>query len=313
MSATTWRWWSPRRWRRPSDAAELVDVDYEVLPAGRRYRQARGAGAPQVHDEAHATRSSNGSSATRTAADAAFTKAAHVTKLDIVNNRLVPNAIEPRAAIGDYDRGSRTLHALHDQPEPACRAAGASRPSSASRRRTSCASSRPMSAAASARRSSSMPRRWCASGPRSGSAAGRSNGPPTARESFLSDAHGRDHVTPRRAGFATTTARSGRCGSHHRQYGRLSFDFRLLGPDLSLRHAAVGPVRYPAIYCEVDAVYTNTAPVDAYRGAGRPEATYVVERLVETAAREIKIDPAEFRRQQLHHPVPASDAGHHGL
>jgi carbon-monoxide dehydrogenase large subunit len=60
-----------------------------------------------------------------------------------------------------------------------------------------------------------------------------------------------------------------------------------------------GQYNIPAIYAEVDAVYTNTAPVDAYRGAGRPEATYVVERLVETSAREMKIDPAEFRRRNF--------------
>ena len=62
-----------------------------------------------------------------------------------------------------------------------------------------------------------------------------------------------------------------------------------------------GQYDIPAIYAEVDAVYTNTAPVDAYRGAGRPEATYVVERLVEVAARELGLDPAKFRAQELHH------------
>ena len=60
-----------------------------------------------------------------------------------------------------------------------------------------------------------------------------------------------------------------------------------------------GQYNIPAIYAEVDAIYTNTAPVDAYRGAGRPEATYVVERIVETAARELKMDPAEFRRRNF--------------
>ena len=70
-----------------------------------------------------------------------------------------------------------------------------------------------------------------------------------------------------------------------------------------------GQYTTPAIYCEVKAVFTNTAPVDAYRGAGRPEATYVVERLVETAARELKIDPAEIRRRNFITRVPVPDAG----
>ena len=74
-----------------------------------------------------------------------------------------------------------------------------------------------------------------------------------------------------------------------------------------------GQYDIPQIYCEVDAVYTNTVPVDAYRGAGRPEATFVVERLVEVAARQMGIDPAESAQAQLHQDVPAPDAGDHGL
>ena len=71
-----------------------------------------------------------------------------------------------------------------------------------------------------------------------------------------------------------------------------------------------GQYNIPNIYAEVDAVYTNTAPVDAYRGAGRPEAAYLVERIVETAARELKIDPAEFRRRNFITQFPASDTGY---
>ena len=74
-----------------------------------------------------------------------------------------------------------------------------------------------------------------------------------------------------------------------------------------------GQYDIPAIYAEVDGVYTNTAPVDAYRGAGRPEATYVVERLVEVAARELGMDPAKFRKEELHQALPAPDAGDHEL
>ena len=70
-----------------------------------------------------------------------------------------------------------------------------------------------------------------------------------------------------------------------------------------------GQYKTPAIYCEVKAVFTNTAPVDAYRGAGRPEATYVVERLVEQAARDLKMDPAALRRQNFITRVPVPDAG----
>ena len=90
--------------------------------------------------------------------------------------------------------------------------------------------------------------------------------------------------------------------------------FGSLVPTYPLCAAAVGPVQHSRdLLPRSTRVYTNTAPVDAYRGAGRPEATFVVERLVEIAAREIGRDPAEFRRANFITAVPASDAGHHDL
>ncbi len=107
------------------DAAEMVAVDYEVLPAVVDMASARKAGAAAVHDEAPNNQFYDWELGDKAGTEAAFAKAKHVTKLDIVNNRLIPNAMEPRAAIGDYDSGNRHSHALHDQPEPAC---GAARP-----------------------------------------------------------------------------------------------------------------------------------------------------------------------------------------
>ena len=118
-------------------------------------------------------------------------------------------------------------------------------------------------------------------------------------ESFLSDAHGRDHVTTAELALdkngkflamrVTTTANMGAYLS----------TFASCIPTILYATLLAGQYTTPVIYCEVTAVFTNTAPVDAYRGAGRPEATYVVERLVETAAREMKIDPAEIRRRNF--------------
>ena len=133
-------------------------------------------------------------------------------------------------------------------------------------------------------------------------------------ESFLSDAHGRDHVTHAELALDVERQDHRAARAHDRQPRRLSVDVLrrwcrpiLYAPLLSGQYAI------PNIYAEVDGVYTTTAPVDAYRGAGRPEATFVVERLVEVAARETGRDPAEFRRHELRHVVPASDAGHHDL
>ena len=106
------------------DAAELIAVDYDVAAGGRRSgRGAEARRAAGLHDGAPGNICYDWHLGDKAAVDAAFAKAAHVTKLDIVNNRLVPNAMEPRAAIGEYDRATGELHALHHQPEPARRSA----------------------------------------------------------------------------------------------------------------------------------------------------------------------------------------------
>ena len=101
------------------DAAELVEVDYEALPAVADTADALKPGAPLVWDEAPGNVCFDWHLGDKAATDAAFAKAAHVVKIDLINNRLVPNAMEPRAANGDYDRGDRRLHALHHVAEPA--------------------------------------------------------------------------------------------------------------------------------------------------------------------------------------------------
>ena len=101
------------------EAGEQVMVDYEELPAAARLSAALDSGAPLVHDEAPGNLCYDWVLGDEAEADAAFAKAAHITKVDLVNNRLVPNAMEPRAAIGEYDGGTDELYPLHHQPEPA--------------------------------------------------------------------------------------------------------------------------------------------------------------------------------------------------
>ena len=126
MSATRSPWSSPRRWRRRKDAAEKVKVDYEVLPAVADPAKAQAQGAPQIHEVAPNNTIYQWHLGDPKAADAAFKAAKHVTKLDLVNNRLVPNAMEPRAAIGDYDAGTDSFTLWNTTPEPARGAARAS-------------------------------------------------------------------------------------------------------------------------------------------------------------------------------------------
>ena len=143
-SATTSPWSSPRRWRRPRTRPRRSRSTTRSCRPSSTPPTAQTPAQPQVHDEAPGQhRLSTGTSATRPRSTRRSPRPQHVTKLDLVNNRLVPNAMEPRAAIGEYDPGNDELHALHHEPEPARRAAACCRPSSASRPSTSCASIAP--------------------------------------------------------------------------------------------------------------------------------------------------------------------------
>ena len=132
-------------------------------------------------------------------------------------------------------------------------------------------------------------------------------------EAFLTDAHGRDHVTHAEMAFDADGKITALRAKTIANLGAYMSTFSSSVPTYLYATLLSGQYDIPQIYCEVDAVYTNTVPVDAYRGAGRPEATFVVERLVEVGAREMGIDPADLRKQELHQDVPAPDAGDHGL
>src|SRR5207344_1553368 len=123
-------------------------------------------------------------------------------------------------------------------------------------------------------------------------------------EAFLSDAHGRDHVTHAELALDTNGKFLAMRVQTTANMGAYLSTFASCIPTILYATLLAGQYTTPLIYCEVTAVFTNTAPVDAYRGAGRPEATYVVERLVETAARELKIDPAEIRRRNFIREFP---------
>jgi carbon-monoxide dehydrogenase large subunit len=118
-------------------------------------------------------------------------------------------------------------------------------------------------------------------------------------EAFLSDAHGRDHVTSAELALDKDGKFLAMRVKTTANLGAYLSTFASCIPTILYATLLAGQYKTPQIYCEVRAVFTNTTPVDAYRGAGRPEATYVVERLVETAARELKIDPAEIRRRNF--------------
>src|SRR5262245_40969096 len=284
------------------DAAELVQVDYEVLPAVVDGEAALKKGAPQLHDIAPNNTCYVWALGDKGACDAAFAKAAHVTKLELVNNRLVPNAIEPRAAIGGYSRAddAYTLYVSSQNPHV----------------------ERLLMTAFVLGLPEHKVRVWAPDvGGGFGSkiylyaedvvvtwAAKQLNRPVkwTAErsESFVSDAHGRDHVTIAELAMDKDGKFLGMRVKTTANMGAYLSTFASCIPTILYATLLAGQYTTPVIYCEVTAVFTNTTPVDAYRGAGRPEATYVVERLVETAAREMKLDPAEIRRRNFIRSFP---------
>jgi carbon-monoxide dehydrogenase large subunit len=279
------------------DAAELVEVDYEVLPAVVDASKATQKGAPALHDIAPDNKCYTWALGDKAAVDAAFAKAAHVTKLDLINNRLIPNAIEPRAANGSYSRAddSYTLYVASQNPhverllmtafvlglpEHKVRVVAPDVGGGFGSKIYLYAEDVVVTWAS---RQLGRPVKWTAD----------------RSESFVSDAHGRDHHTVAELAMDKDGKFLAMRVHTTANVGAYLSTFASCVPTILYATLLAGQYTTPVIYCEVTAVFTNTAPVDAYRGAGRPEATYVVERLVETAAREMKLDPAEIRRRNF--------------
>ncbi|MFN3855929.1 MAG: xanthine dehydrogenase family protein molybdopterin-binding subunit [Phreatobacter sp.] len=279
------------------DASEAIVVDYDVLPANVDTAAAQAKGTPQVHDEAPRNTVYEWHIGDKAATEAAFKAAKHVTRLDIVNNRLVPNAMEPRAAIGEYDAGTDTLtlHTTSQNPHVARLIMSAFLGLAPEHKLRVIAPDvgggfgskifvyAEETVCLWAARKCGRPVKWTAD----------------RTEEFLAIAHGRDHVT--RAELATDAEGkiTGLRVKTIANMGAYLSTFASSVPTYLYATLLSGQYAIPNIYAEVDAVYTNTAPVDAYRGAGRPEATFVVERLVEVAAREIGMDPAAFRKRNF--------------
>jgi carbon-monoxide dehydrogenase large subunit len=288
------------------DAAEKVAVDYQVLPAVTDPLKAQAPGAPQIHEVAPKNVIFQWHLGDAAATDTAFKSAKHVTKLDFINNRLIPNAIEPRAALADFDSGtnSLTLWTTSQNPHVARLVLTAFIGIAPEHKLRVIAPDvgggfgskvyiYPEEIVALwASRKLGRPVKWV--GDRS--------------EAFLSDAHGRDHVTHAEMAFDADDKVLGLRVKTTANFGGYMSLFSSAIPTYLYGTLLSGQYAIPTIYCEVDAVYTNTVPVDAYRGAGRPEATFVLERLMEVSARELGRDPADLRRinfvQSFPHQTP---------
>jgi carbon-monoxide dehydrogenase large subunit len=278
------------------DAAELIEVDYEELPPVIDMAGAETIGSA-VHDEVPNNICYDWGHGSKDAVDAAFAKAAHVTSLTYHNNRLIPNAMEPRAANAHYTRhdDAYTLYLANQNPhverllmcafvlgipESKMRVIA---PDVGGGFGSKIFLYAEETALIWASKRVGRPIKWTAE----------------RSESFLTDAHGRDHATTAELAMDAQGNFLALRVKTLANMGAYLSTFASSVPTILYATLLAGQYKTPAIYCEVKAIFTNTAPVDAYRGAGRPEATYVVERIVETAAREMKMDPAALRRQNF--------------
>jgi len=278
-------------------AAELVNVDYEELPVVVDTRAALAAGAPELHAEAKGNLCFDWELGDAAAVERAFAQAAHRVTLDLRNNRLIANAMEPRVCIGDFDgaTGEHTLITASQNPH-VIRLLLAAFVFGIPEHKFRVIAPDVGGGFGSkiypypedvivlwAARKLERPVKWTA----------------MRGESFLSDAQGRDHHThaelalDKDANFLALRVET------IANLGAYLSTFAPAVPTYLYGTLLAGTYKTPAIYCNVKGVFTHTAPVDAYRGAGRPEATFVVERIVDQAAQQLKIDPAELRRRNF--------------
>ncbi len=283
------------------EAMALIEVDYEVLPAVVDTATAA-TSKTAVHGIAPDNVCYTWSIGDKASVDAAFASAAHVTRLSFANNRLIPNAIEPRAANAQYSRAddSYTLYVTSQNPhverllmtafvlglpEHKVRVIA---PDVGGGFGSKIFLYAEETALVWASRRVGRPIKWTAE----------------RSESFLTDAHGRDHVTKAELALDNDGRFLALRVDTVANMGAYLSTFASSIPSILYATLLAGQYATPHIYCRVQAVFTNTAPVDAYRGAGRPEATYVLERLVELAARELRVDPTDLRRRNFIRKFP---------
>jgi carbon-monoxide dehydrogenase large subunit len=282
------------------DAGELVEVDYDELPAVAGLVAASADGAPLVWDEAPGNICYDWEIGDQAATEAAFASAKQIASIDVVNNRLIANAMEPRSAIGEYDSGKdeHTLYTTSQNPHVIRLLMGAFvmgipehklrviAPDVGGGFGSKIFHYAEEAIVTWAAKKIKRPIKWTAE----------------RSESFISDAHGRDHVTHAEMAMDENGVFVGLRVSTRANLGAYLSTFGPSVPTYLYATLLAGTYKTPAIYAEVKGMFTNTVPVDAYRGAGRPEASYLLERLVDRAAKVAGLDPIEIRRRNFIQP-----------
>lgn len=279
------------------NAAEMVEVDYEPLGAVVDVRDAQAKGAPAAHDIAPDNHCYKWAIGDKGEVDKAFVGAAHVTKIDLVNNRLAPNPMEPRAAIGHYNRAGDdyTLYVANQNPhverllmtafvmglpEHKVRVIAPDVGGGFGAKIFLYAEDVCLTWAS---KKLNRPIKWNCD----------------RSEAFLCDAHGRDHVSHAELAMDKDGKFLAFRVHTDANMGAYLSTFAPAVPTILYATLLAGQYKTPQVYVEVDAWFTNTAPVDAYRGAGRPEATYLLERIVSRAAWDMGLSQDEIRRRNF--------------
>ncbi len=281
------------------DAAEAIELDITELPAVVDMKKALQAGSAKVHDDLADNLCYDWGfvEENKAAVDEAIKNAAHVTTLELVNNRLVANPMEPRVAVGDYNRANdeSTLYTTSQNPHVIRLLMGAFvlgipehklrvvAPDVGGGFGTKIFHYAEEAFCTFAARQINRAVKWTAS----------------RSEAFMSDAHGRDHVTKIELALDADNNFTAVRTETYANMGAYLSTFAPSVPTWLHGTLMAGNYRTPLIYVNVKAVFTNTVPVDAYRGAGRPEATFQLERVIDKAARELGVDPIALRRQNF--------------
>ena len=273
-------------------AAELIDVTYSEMPAITDLKSAMDS--PQIHDGMENNTYFDWELGDEAATNDAFDKAATIVNVDIRNNRVIPNAMEPRAAVADYDTGDGryTLFTTSQNPQLTRLVIGAfmlNIPESKFRvvapdvgggfgSKIYVYPEEAVCVWATKKLGRAV--KWTAD----------------RTQAFLGDAHGRDHISEVKLALDKNNRITGLRVDTLANLGAYLSAFAMVTPTYLHGTLLSGVYDIPAIYTNVKGICTNTVNVDAYRGAGRPEATYLLERTMDVAAKQVGMDPAEFRR-----------------
>ena len=277
-------------------AAAKINVEYETLSPVMDMKVAE-AGAPFVHEDIETNKCYDWGLGDKDAVEKALAGSAHVTEIDIVNNRLIPNAMEPRAAIAEFNeaKSEYTVYTTSQNPHVIRLLMGAFVLSLPEHKLRVIApdvgggfGSKIFLYAEEtiitwASQKIGRPIKWTAE----------------RSESFITDAHGRDHITHAKLGLDADGNFTALKVETYANMGAYLSTFASSVPTYLYATLLAGVYKTPVIYANVKAIFTNTVPVDAYRGAGRPEASYLLERIVDKAARETGLDQVDIRTKNM--------------